>query len=79
MDVLGHLIRRLEELARGAAVEEEEREEPTEEDPIEEELDERKFDACEARARGAAIAGSRRPKGNKRSAGAPRGGTEGGA
>jgi hypothetical protein len=41
-DILDYLIRRLEELAKGAATEEE-----AEEDPVGEELDERRFDACE--------------------------------
>ena len=46
-DVLDYyFIRRLEELARGAAVGGEGQEEPAE-DPIEEELDDRMFEACE--------------------------------
>ena len=45
-DILDYFIRRLEELARGAAVGGEGREEPAE-DPIEEELDDRMFETCE--------------------------------
>jgi len=45
-DVLDYFIRRLEELARGAAVGGEGREEPAE-DPVEGELDDRMFEACE--------------------------------